>query len=300
MNYVGIVCLWSAMAAPRLPLELVTGLATAAQSRPDGELTWHTDYATATAIARLEKRSLFIHFTADTSDRAHQQFLSNTLADAEVRHLLQRFVLARLPLHEKITSKGRQIILAEHAAFAEMHGRPGLAILDFEHRDAALYGHVVSAFPFSPGHYYRADAMRVVLDLPVGTLTQRTMVFAVRMHPESPASARGQWHPVLTSEAGSHAAHQAAIGVQGHQQWESRFHRINHRVGEGAVSSEVCAESWPGETLVEACHECVRSWRQSPGHWQAVRSRQALFGYDIRRGRNGIWYATGLFANFGR
>jgi hypothetical protein len=26
-----------------------------------------------------------------------------------------------------------------------------------------------------------------------------------------------------------------------------------------------------------------------------VRSRHPLFGYDIKRGRNGIWYATGIF-----
>jgi hypothetical protein len=26
-----------------------------------------------------------------------------------------------------------------------------------------------------------------------------------------------------------------------------------------------------------------------------VRSRHPLFGYDIKRGQNGIWYATGIF-----
>ena len=61
------------------------------------------------------------------------------------------------------------------------------------------------------------------------------------------------------------------------------------------LAQEVVAESWPNETLVEACVECVDSWRQSPGHWSAVRSRHPLFGYDIKRGRNGIWYATGIF-----
>ena len=57
------------------------------------------------------------------------------------------------------------------------------------------------------------------------------------------------------------------------------------------------AESWPDEGLIDACIDCVASWRQSPGHWGAVRQRHRLFGYDIRRGRNGIWYATGLFAD---
>ena len=49
--------------------------------------------------------------------------------------------------------------------------------------------------------------------------------------------------------------------------------------------------------LIDSCIDCVASWRHSPGHWGAVRGRHRLFGYDIRRGRNGIWYGTGIFAN---
>ena len=65
--------------------------------------------------------------------------------------------------------------------------------------------------------------------------------------------------------------------------------------GTRAVGAEVVAESWPGQDLVDAAEEAVHSWRQSPGHWSAVRSRQPVFGYDIKRGLNGIWYATGIF-----
>ena len=59
---------------------------------------------------------------------------------------------------------------------------------------------------------------------------------------------------------------------------------------------EVVAESWPNQNLIDSCVDCVHSWRQSPGHWSAVQARQASYGYDIRRGGNGIWYATGIFA----
>jgi hypothetical protein len=60
-------------------------------------------------------------------------------------------------------------------------------------------------------------------------------------------------------------------------------------------ASEVCAESWENQDLLDSCVDCVASWRQSSGHWNAVRSPQAAYGYDIRRGSNGIWYATGIF-----
>jgi len=159
---------------------------------------------------------------------------------------------------------------------------------------------VVSTFPFSPGQYYRPEPFLEILDLPPGTLTQRTMIFAVRTHPERPSSARGRFHPVLANEAASHSDHQANIRVQGHHNWETRFHRINARIGNGSSATEVVAESWPGETLVEAAIECVHCWRQSPGHWRAVRSAHGDFGFDMRRGGNGIWYATGIFSGFRR
>jgi uncharacterized protein YkwD len=99
----------------------------------------------------------------------------------------------------------------------------------------------------------------------------------------------------LISEARSHSKYQADIGVQGHHHWDARFQRINGKLPSGLMAQEVVAESWPGENLVEACEDCVHSWRQSPGHWSAVRSWHPRFGFDIKRGRNGIWYATGIF-----
>jgi hypothetical protein len=66
-------------------------------------------------------------------------------------------------------------------------------------------------------------------------------------------------------------------------------------------ASEVVAESWGlvvgGENVLEAAFSCVDAWRQSSGHWGAVSRPQRYFGYDIARGGNGTWYATGIFAN---
>jgi len=136
----------------------------------------------------------------------------------------------------------------------------------------------------------------VLLSLPIGSLTQRTLIFAVRTHPEGPASAISDPSPLLFAETANHSTHQANIAVQGHHDWENRFHAINARLPSGLIATEVCAESWPGQPLVDAAEECVHSWRQSSGHWNSVRARHALFGYDMKRGRNGIWYATGIFA----
>ena len=63
------------------------------------------------------------------------------------------------------------------------------------------------------------------------------------------------------------------------------------------LSREVCAESWPGQRLVEAAEECVHSWRQSSGHWEAVSGQHVCFGYDMKLGASGVWYATGIFGD---
>ncbi|MBX3412999.1 MAG: hypothetical protein KF708_09955 [Pirellulales bacterium] len=261
-----------------------------------GPLGWHTDYAQAMDEAQAQGKMLVVYFYQPGENAARDAFEAKTLGDPKVRALLQRYTRVRIPLDTVIRVNGQEVRLLEHESFREMLGRQGLAILDFAHWDSKFYGHVVSAFPFNQGLYYRPEPVRVMLDLPPGTITQRTMIYAVRMHPERPQSTIGEFNDVLREEAESHSAYQAEIRNQGHHSWESRFHRINGRIAANVPAQEVVAESWPGQSLVEACVECVRSWRQSSGHWGAVRSRHGLFGYDIKRGHNGVWYATGIFA----
>ena len=206
-----------------------------------------------------------------------------------------RCVAIRLPAGAKIASRGSEISLLDHPAFAEMQRAPGIALLDMTDDQSPHFRHVVSVYPFSRQPIW-ADKLAAMLDLPLGTLTQRTLNFAVRTHPERPASALGHYSPLLARETESHAVHQASQTLQGHHQWESRFHSINAQLPGGLVTQEVCAESWPGQSLVEAAEECVHSWRQSSGHWEAVSRRHVLFGYDMKLGRNGVWYAAGIFA----
>jgi hypothetical protein len=200
-----------------------------------------------------------------------------------------------VPPDASITVDGQMVKLLQHPAFQEMLRRPGIAIVDFRTSDVKLRGTVVSTFPITERLSYTPEQMAVILDLPPGTLTQRTLIYAVRIHPEHPASTNSEPSLDLFNEAESQSQYQADIRVQGHHQWGSRFQRIISRLPGGGTAREVCAESWPGENLVEAAIECVRCWRLSDGHWSAVRSPNRYFGYDMKRGSNGIWYATGIF-----
>ena len=261
-------------------------------------IAWYDNYADACKRAISDKRMLFIYFHDVERNSAQEAFETISLANPNVREGLQQFVAVRLSVETRIEVDGKDLRLIEHGAFAEMGGRQGIAIVDYEDAESENYGQVVSAFPFKDGRYYRPHAVRAMIELPTGTLTQRTMIFAVEMHPDGPHSTEGEFNAMLADEAESHSMYQARIRVQGHHSWNTRFHRIDSRL-RGGHPIEVVAQSWGGESLVDACLECVHSWRQSSGHWRAVRSQHKMFAFDIKRGSNGVWYATGIFAEGG-
>jgi hypothetical protein len=273
------------------------------------EIIWQSDYYEAYRIAQRDKKLLLIYFdphppirTTEMATGITDDAIDRTLAATEDRERLADYVFARLPLDVTIAEDKKLVRLVDHPAFADIRNGGGLAIIDLAHPNTPYYTFVVSVLPLTNGKYYRfhPEYVPVLLDLPEGTLTQRTMIFAVRIHPESPASTRSKESPVLSDEASSHSRYQAQIGVQGHHQWASRFQRIISRLlgrGTPALPKEIVAESWPNQNLIDSCIDCVDSWRQSSGHWAAVKSPHDSYGYDIERGSNGIWYATGIFAN---
>ncbi len=260
-----------------------------------GEIAWHTDYARAMELAERQGKMMLVYFFDPRKDKPRDRFESESLADATVRRKLEPYVRVKIPVDTRIVVQGKKVKLIEHGAFTEMLGNQGLAILDFSNKKSDHYGDVVSVFPLTEKYDYSVDQMKVILDLPPGTLTQRTLIFAVRTHPDRPESTNGETNPILIEEAKLHSRYQARIRLQGHHQWATRFRRITARLPGGLTASEVCAESWAGENLLQAAIECVRCWRLSSGHWSAVRAHHRYYGYDMKRGSNGIWYATGIF-----
>jgi len=264
------------------------------------DLKWLTDYGAAMTQAEVSRKFMLIYFYENEPSANQRRFEAESLAIPQVvEKLRNECVLVKVPLGYEVSVGGELGPLMNFEAFADLNRRPGLAMIDYVHEHEDIHGYVVSVLPLDNGKYYRfsPDYVRTILELPAGTLTQRTMIFAVRVHPEKPASTRGRPNTSLFTEAREHSFFQARLRNQGHHNWGSRFQRITNLLGGGLRAQEVVAESWPGENLVDAAIDCVDCWRQSPGHWGAVVSDQPQFGYDIKKGENGIWYATGLFGN---
>jgi hypothetical protein len=262
-----------------------------------GGVDWYVDYYSAYRTAAAEKRFLLINVVPTNMSSAQQSAENYIAQSGRLQEQLRHVVRLRVPQDATISVEGQTRRLLSFGSFSELSGGSGWVLIDLCNTGESYYGHTVSVLPYAGGKYYhfRADYLSTILSVPAGTLTQRTMIWAVRIHPERPQSTGGMHHPTLADGAMQQASYQANVGQQGHQNFETRFHSLSAAAGSGV--SEVCAESWPGQNMIDSCIDCVDSWRHSSGHWQGVSRPHRAFGYDIRRGRNGIWYGTGIFAD---
>jgi hypothetical protein len=268
---------WAAGATAATPIPL--------RPMPEAAVQRIDDYAAALEAARDGQAMLLVSVEPRSGDA--DDLAGRTLERPDVQ---RRFAGSGTPwVFCRLGLDGGGAALAADPGLAEMRGGAGVFVVDHAHPEYA--GRIVSILPRAAGKYYRfaPDHVAELAALPTGSLTQRSLILAVRIHPEGPQSTAGTCDPGLGAAAAAHSAHQARIRRQGHHGWETRSQQL------GGSAAEVCAESWPDQDLLDSCVDCVASWRQSSGHWNAVRSPQAAYGYDIRRGSNGIWYATGIF-----
>ncbi len=269
---------------------------TSAAIRQVGSYYWHTDYGAAYQQARREGRMLFILFRDPAQAHAADSYEAKVLADERLRESLKDFVRATISIDAKIPDENGDFSrkLLDHRAFRHQQGRQGIAIVDLVDPSSPFYGKVVSAHVFSPNKHHTVQSTRTILGLPEGSITQRALVYALRMHPESPQSVYANVSRVLLEQANRHSHYMAQLSQVGHQNFSSRSQAITSQLGRMGVG-EVAAQVH-GATLIEAARNCVAAWRGSPGHWSLIKAPTTLFGYDLVKAPDGSWYGTGLFA----
>jgi len=275
----------ASQAAPPATLAATPAPPSFIRNAAEGPVQRIDDYAAATEAARQSQAMLLVSVEPTAGNPA--DIAGQHLESPDVQ---QQFATSGTPwVFCRVSMQDTGAGMVGDPGLVEMRRGPGVFVVDYAHGE--FTGRIVSVLPRTPGKYYRFSPSHLdaLASLPAGTLNQRSLILAVRIHPENPQSTQGTCDPRLCQEAAAHSAHQASIRKQGHHNWQTRSQRI------GGGASEVCAESWENQDLLDSCVDCVASWRQSSGHWNAVRSPQAAYGYDIRRGSNGIWYATGIF-----
>jgi hypothetical protein len=262
-----------------------------------GPVVWQTDYDQAAKVALEQKKDLVIAFE-------DEPFFETMLNQSELASTIKKFVL--LKVSPNYVHQGKKLL--SQPALAEMMGQSGLAIISMHDAKLGTHREAISVHPRTGSRYhwvpgYGADQVKIILDLPpTATLSQRSMLYALHVHPEAPRSIRGTWQPAFVAHAQRHSHVQANANHQHHANLITAMNSLQAETGIGlSNASEVVAESWGmvvgGENVLEACFSCIDAWRQSSGHWGAVSGFHRYFGYDIARGGNGTWYATGIFAD---
>ena len=148
---------------------------------------------------------------------------------------------------------------------------------------------------------FEADASNQSAAQPAGFTVppeSRALIEAVRR--TGARSVQGRLDPEIVQMALRYAQKMARQGRQdGHAGWSGRFQYLLSQGGGGGMPSEITAESWNflGESLETHAQSCVESWLQSPGHRADMMKFHGRYGYAMARGRNGVYYAVGIFAN---
>lgn len=191
------------------------------------------------------------------------------------------FVFARISAHARVEVRGKDVPVLNRPEFHWLRGRPGVAIIDYRH-DGPDYGQVVSVLPVE--QITSRARVTALLDLPKGSITQRTLIWALRVHPAHPESTEGSQRGDLMLHAKKHAHEQARLNYQHHNM--PYF-----------ATSEIVAESWPwNKCIVAAALDMVDAWSQSPGHWEQASREHRYYGYDMWANRE-KWFATGVFVD---
>jgi hypothetical protein len=258
---------------------------------------WLDDYSKATASAMEEKKDLVIHFHG-------KENLDKALDDVTVKRKLDNFVCLRLPVD--FAFEGKKLL--DYPALADMKGQPGLVVVSFHDSKLPTHGMAISAHPLMKSRYawvpaYGPEQIKIMLSLPAkATVTQRSMIYAIRVHPEVPQSVYCDCHPAFLAHAQAHTQRQANMNHQHHADLIATSNWLRTQGANFGGASEVVAESWGrriagDESVIEGAFCCVDMWHHSPGHWGAVAGQHSYFGYDICQAQDGTWYACGIFGN---
>lgn len=230
-----------------------------------GEKQVYSDYYPAFIEARKTNRMLLVDFGTDFDFKT---------VDAKK---LKRYIICRVPVDYKLMIDGKKVRLIDAPAFTCLQKQPGIAVVDLRHKNH--FREIVSVLP---KRYVVADYVAPVLDLPAGSLTQRTLTWAFRIHQERPPCTAGAADPALMEHADHHSLNQASSNAMYH-------------AGAFPGSFEIVAQSWLSNANIDdVAIDLVNLWRTSPTHWGAASTPWSRFGVDMQT-NGSVWYATGVF-----
>lgn len=265
--------------------------------RTIGSLDWHTDYKLAYREAKAQKKFLLVYFRDEAQGTFYDSFEKNVLADATAKSELERVVRVVVPSSStdygrKLKNDSRERLL-DHPSFSFMYRTAGLAMIDLASQEKGLHGHVVSAHPLMSHRSESAGTLRVLLTLPPGSVTQRAMIYAMRIHHSRPLGAsHGAFSGYVGYLANHHSILMTSYGV-GHHDWGNRANQV--QAATGRSPTEVAAATG-NSYLLDAAYQLITQWQNSPTHWGMMSPPASVYALDMVQSPSGGWFGTGIFA----
>ncbi len=224
----------------------------------------HSEYYPAYVEARKSGKMLLVDFGTGFDFKT---------VDAKS---LDRYEICRVPVDYTLKIDGKQSRLIDAPAFTCLQQQAGIAVVDLHNKE-----HFRETVSVLPQRYAVSGYVAAVLDLPAGTLTQRTLTWAFRVHQERPPCTNGTADPNMMQHADAHSLNQANSN--------SMYHSSNF-----PGSFEIVAQSMGNGNIDDIAVELVNLWRSSAPHWGAASTPWSAFGVDMQT-NGSVWYATGVF-----
>lgn len=289
------------------PLETLTVQTEDENSEPPSkakrseELAWHRDYLTAYREAAEQKRYLLMLFRE--SSLKGSSLSSSAIFAPSMRPMLEQFSRVELPLDATLPRKTDSDeveqqsdvpeLLLEHRSFRHLGVRPGLAIVDLTDPESADYARVVSVIPLTKDGAITDLDLMLALDLPTGSISQRTLLFMIRSTiPDTSLSMRG-FSSDLIELAHRNCRYMAHAGQLGSFDQDFRQKKITETFGPQAELKQLLYATEAEATIHDAALQAVESWIQSPESFDVLNGSAQAMGMDMFQDpESGRWYVT--------
>ena len=267
-----------------------------------GTLNWHEDYVSAYAEASQQKSFLLMLFR-NPAERDQLEAADSPLGDPQLRPILEQFSRVELPVNAAIpatqgdASQDDTIpsLLLQHRSFRHLHSRAGLAIVDLTDPESSNHARVVSVLPLPEEGRFDVNNLELLLTLPHGSISQRTLLFAVRRTvPDSSLSMR-EFAPTLTQFARRNCRYMAHREQSVPFEQDVRREAVASEFGPQAELRELVFATDTATTIHDAALQAVNEWMAAADSLETLTAPADAMGMELFQSpETGRWYATCL------
>lgn len=263
-------------------------------------LSWHQDYLAAYQQAIDQQRPLLM-VLRDTLEPEGTDAGTSAFSATELEPLLGNYVRVSMSIGATVpglSAAEAPTRLLEHRSFRHLNGRPGLAIIDLTDAKGPYFGRVVTAVPLPENGRFSAELLKRALQLPPGSIGQRTLVLTIRVSLPDSSFANGDPHPQLMQLASRSARLMAQNEQPGSFDQGARIAAVVNTFGNSARMRELVFAT-PGPTTVQdAAIQAVRQWLQSTDDLAVLNQSATAYGVDLYQSPSSQrWYASCVIVN---